>query len=53
MTLYLLFLRTGARLLVAARHPLAAVNHAERRGLAVMDWAVCTCLPVGATVEVA
>ena len=53
MTLYLLFLRTGARLLVVAGHPLAAVNHAERRGLAVTGWEVCTRLPVGVNVEVA
>ena len=53
MTIYILTVPGRARLLVAARHPLAAVNHAERRGLAVVDWAVCTCLPVGATVEVA
>ena len=53
MTIYVLLIRGRAPLLVCAAHPLAAVNHAEARGLAVIDWTVCTRLPVGVTVEVA
>ena len=53
MTIYVLLIRGHAPLLVCAWHPLAAVNHAEQRGLAVVGWEVCTRLAVGATVEVA